>query len=1083
MNKRNLLSALALAGALSTLHAADTAPGSERLLHAMDSTDGLRAGGWRLGKPAVGMSPAEVPPKLGAGSVRLSGVAEIAGGKGDFHLMDKLPGNFQKLGIWVYLSEASNVSEIGLQLWDANGEGLTVRVPADWTGWKLVEFDAAADNITQAWKQPEQNKTLDQPVRMLNLAWFSKEAGPTFIDVDALTGVFTDAGESAGPMDVQIEVPDPVAARVPMAGSLVLQNFTANPLKATVGFLLIANPQLVNVPVPDPVHGVDIALGAKAWTIQNGIEEPETSLTDGMNFTNREIPWDNKTHGDVIQRIDLGAPHKVTKLAIFPEDANWLWNAEVSASMDGKTFQVVPGMEKLDLFKKWTGLDAVAASPVGARFLQVRYFKDGEPPKRFSLPNRIEVFDGSDAADRAVPELGGSVAKGSFSVEVPPRSFAVHPLKDITIPDEGAYLLRLDVTGEKSSVVAQKMIFTAPPPNRPADADKSRFGINASSLNLADDWGPYGFGWVRFENMKWQMFSPAAGEFRFDGSVAPWHIQFDDFMKRYTASGMKVLPYIFMTPEYATTAGPDVKKLRAAFPPKDPAEYGEAVFQVVARYGSNKVPADKLKTPDKVTGLNQLGAVEIWNEPNLNPSPDAGWGAWAAPMEKFWPVFRVGAEAAKAADPKLPVTSPGMAGLTLEVIEPFRQVRYPDGKTPLDFMDILNVHYYSGRKPPETATRDGNFVRQGNEQSSITYPDNLRELMAWRDQFAPGKPVWLTETGYDSAGSFGTNERYQAARIPRVMLLALAAGVDKVFLYREAGSTATMHAAAGLLRDDSSRKPSYFTVATMLRELAGMAQGPSPRLPDPDPNIWLYAWDTPKGAVLVAWTVEGEAKLSLGAGECEVVDSFGGRRKANGDAIAVGEFPVYIHGAGDRPEVRSRIAAAKEAAAKQADADKKLSSVRALIFDFGSDDQLVGMLRGFGAPRNFSPVTGETVYSSESGFGFEKTGVVTNNKKWMKDPLERDSCRVKKDNPFLFNATPGRYVMTLSASAVGAGAAAAITLEGATKADGSPAIFEFDDKTPPQTAEIIVTSPTLRLTTDKYADVRWMSLVEAAGKP
>ena len=51
----------------------------------------------------------------------------------------------------------------------------------------------------------------------------------------------------------------------------------------------------------------------------------------------------------------------------------------------------------------------------------------------------------------------------------------------------------------------------------------------------------------------------------------------------------------------------------------------------------------------------------------------------------------------------------------------------------------------------------------------------------------PAMPIWMTETGYDSAGPFGTTEAIQAARLPRVVMLCLANGVEKVFVYREIG--------------------------------------------------------------------------------------------------------------------------------------------------------------------------------------------------------------------------------------------------------------------------------------------------------
>jgi hypothetical protein len=596
-------------------------------------------------------------------------------------------------------------------------------------------------------------------------------------------------------------------------------------------------------------------------------------------------------------------------------------------------------------------------------------------------------------------------------------------------------------------------------------------------MRLADRWGPYGFGWVRFENMKWAMFSPAPNDYRFDGSVGPWNVRHDDFMRIYNESGVRVLPYIFIVPEYATSAGPDVKKLRDAHPPKDPDMYRDAVFQVVARYGSKKVDESKLETPDKVSGLNLIQAVEIWNEPNLNPRSDATWGAWAAPLEEFWPFFRAGAEGARAADPDLPITSPGMAGLTLEVVEPFRTVVYPDGKRPIDFMDIINVHYYSGRQPPETATVDRNVQRHGSEEGDRTYVTDVEDLIAWRDEHGPGKPIWLTETGYDSSGSHGISERLQAARLPRVMILALAGGIDKVFMYRESGSTPSQHASSGLLRNDFSPKPSYFSVATMLRELAGMQQGPSPRLPDPDPNIWAYAWETPRGLVITAWTVEGNGVLNLGSGQCEVVDSFGGRRTVDASAIPVGDFPIYIHGAADLPAVKERRKQAVEQVKAAQEARRKLADLPVFLFDFGTTEH-VGILRGFGPARNFIAVTGDTAYESELGFGIEGGKVRNDDRRWIRDALERDSVRLDANRSFTFDIPAGTYEFTISAGPVGR-EEALLSVEDATKVDGSSAEFTIGPKSEPIREKIRILGPSAKIKVDGHADIHWLALVAA----
>ena len=53
-----------------------------------------------------------------------------------------------------------------------------------------------------------------------------------------------------------------------------------------------------------------------------------------------------------------------------------------------------------------------------------------------------------------------------------------------------------------------------------------------------------------------------------------------------------------------------------------------------------------------------------------------------------------------------------------DVVEPLRTFQYPDGKRPLDFVDVINVHFYSGQEPPETCKTDGNAKVTG----TTTFP-------------------------------------------------------------------------------------------------------------------------------------------------------------------------------------------------------------------------------------------------------------------------------------------------------------------------------------------------------------------------
>src|SRR5690606_35125573 len=133
---------------------------------------------------------------------------------------------------------------------------------------------------------------------------------------------------------------------------------------------------------------------------------------------------------------------------------------------------------------------------------------------------------------------------------------------------------------------------------------------------------------------------------------------------------------------------------RAGYPPKNPADYGEAVFQLVARHGAKQHEAAQLKTTDKRGGLDRIDAVEIWNEPNLvGPS----WAPFVGPIDKYFEVMRAGVEGARRADPDMLVTSCGWAGVELATVKQMTDYRYADGKCPLDLVDVVNVHFYSGR--------------------------------------------------------------------------------------------------------------------------------------------------------------------------------------------------------------------------------------------------------------------------------------------------------------------------------------------------------------------------------------------------
>jgi hypothetical protein len=672
--------------------------------------------------------------------------------------------------------------------------------------------------------------------------------------------------------------------------------------------------------------------------------------------------------------------------------------------------------------------------------------------------------EGASKESGELPKVGDMVQQGALSADLKPQTSTTLDLALNQPLKTGAYLLACRVEAGASRQLQYRHLFVMPETLKSVSAE-SRFGINAARGEWAPMLRRLGVGWVRFENLKWPFVSTEPGVFRFDGSVKPWVVNVDSILKSYADAGLNVLPYLFLTAGYASNASPDIAAdRRQAYPPKDPRDFGEFAFQVAARYGTKKVPADALKTSDGQTGRGYLNHYEIWNEPNLT---DAGWGAWVGTMPQYLELLRAAAEGIHRADPAAKISNSGFAGIQVKAVDPLRSYTYADGKHPLDFVDILNVHYYSGRIAPEIATDDFNAHQSGN----TTVEEDLRRLLAWRDANKPGLPVWLSETGYDSAGPYGTDEYTQSARLPRMVMLALASGLDKVFVYRESGSTPSMHAAAGLLRDDGTYKPSWFTYATLIRELDGV-RGGAVRLPYLDQNVRLYKWQVGEKPVLTAWVIEGTGKLSLNLGKASVTDAFGGRRALDlSGGLDLSVFPVYIR---DYSNAQALEPLEKQAAQEEKisqERRKRLAGLRATLFKFGPGAESVS--EDVGGERFFTTVQPGDVFDASKGYGFLKEGAEPVERKWIANELDRMAVKVSPGQGFRFRLKPGRYALRLGISPFEENLR--VTLQGAA---GGEQILKPAKGDVTAEASVEATDQDLTLQVDGYGLLRWLTAIE-----
>lgn len=874
----------------SAIGAADT--GLQRvLINPMESGTAIHKGAWKMSELFV--EPAEgVKPKVGRTALALgTRKAEIAGAKGDFSVGEAVPGEMVALGMWAYLDADANVDRLGLQVYDNEGEALLGVIPADWMGWRWVEMKLSGPEMRQAYEQKDKSGRVDFPVKSVHVAWFTKTRGKSTLVVDAVTALTKPAGAPAPDMNIELDAPERFEPGQSLPASLFATNFQDRPIDLTVRYSLQRDSALYSEPLPDPKFGSNHAAGAKSWLEYDGKVVNDSSSTDDKVWTAPGTNWRNNHFTEAFQYVDLGRPMTIRKMTWQSGDANHSWFVDVFASEDGKEYSLVPGLENVDHYEKWGLREFPLRAPFRARFLKFRYHTGGKKQPIIRFPSELGVYDGAGDEVIALPEVGPTIKLGTVALKVPARSFAC---AELDLPEKlgpGAYILAVEAKGAETVWRTYKHAFGSLVEVADLVTSESRLAVNSSRGSLAPELSRLGVGWVRYENMKWPFVSPSEHRYAFDGSVAPWYINTDRILQEYADAGLSVLPYMFMTPAWCSSVPQDApNSMKMLFPPNDLSLFGEFCFQVAGRYGHNKVPANLLLTDDKKSGLGLLRYYEMWNEPNLNPTPKATWGPWAAPMDTYYEMMRHGAKAVKRADPTAIVTTAGYAGIQVQTVDRLRTYKYPDGKCPLDFVDVINVHYYSGQEPPETALRDTNT----NVSGAKTFIEMLAELRAWRDRYAPTMPIWMTETGYDSAGPFGTTEAIQAARLPRVVMLCLAYGVEKVFVYRESGSRPSKHACSGLLRDDLSQKPSWYTYGTLIRQFKGV-EGGARRLPHPDENVWLLGWQRQGAPLLTAWTVEEEVELGMELGPCRITDAFGGVTDVDSTRrLKLTPFPQYI---------------------------------------------------------------------------------------------------------------------------------------------------------------------------------------------
>lgn len=192
--------------------------------------------------------------------------------------------------------------------------------------------------------------------------------------------------------------------------------------------------------------------------------------------------------------------------------------------------------------------------------------------------------------------------------------------------------------------------------------------------------------------------------------------------------------------------------------------------------------------------------------------------------------------------------------------------------------DIVSIHNYAEIAPWPT------WARSYAEDPKIPYLSEIRSVLTWRNQHAPGKEVWLTEFGWDAStkpapatGTFskwiGSTETEQALWTVRGYMVLAATGLDRAYLYFfNDEDTPQLHGSSGLTRNFVP-KPAFHATAHLFATLGDYRL--TKTLSDDPAGTFAYEYtrgDDPKQRILAVWKpAGGTVKTTLPLGPAKVL--------------------------------------------------------------------------------------------------------------------------------------------------------------------------------------------------------------------
>lgn len=255
-------------------------------------------------------------------------------------------------------------------------------------------------------------------------------------------------------------------------------------------------------------------------------------------------------------------------------------------------------------------------------------------------------------------------------------------------------------------------------------------------------------------------------------------------------------------------------------------------------------------------------SIEIGNEPGKYSDSD------------YRTLFENAATGIRKGDPKLLIAT--CAVFAKKSGEYHKSVDTVKGLEPL--YDVLNVHSYPFLEQYPT------WRRSFPEDPRLSFLKDIQEVIDWRDSYAKGKQVWLTEFGYDATtkpqnkeGTFskwvGVTDEQQAQYLVRSFLVLSEMDLARAYIFWfNDDDKPSIHGSSGLTRNYQP-KSSFYAVAHLLQTLGDYRF--TRAITKKPGELYVYEYASESGRrIWVAWSPTGQgrkvkARLQISAARIE----------------------------------------------------------------------------------------------------------------------------------------------------------------------------------------------------------------------